>query len=57
MCSERRVNGHIIDAVLICPGCRLSQAVTITANARPDSLSRWRGQCLECEHSWDFDDE
>jgi hypothetical protein len=48
---------HIIDAVLVCPGCRTSQAVTITANTRAESMPRWRGRCLECEHDWDFDDE
>jgi hypothetical protein len=34
----------------------VSQAVTITANPA-GALARWRGQCLECEHAWDFDDE
>lgn len=48
---------QIMDAVLTCPGCRTSQAVNITANIRVEPTPRWRGLCLECDHSWDFDDE
>lgn len=51
------VTVHIMGAVLLCPGCRTSQAVKITANTRAESVPRWRGLCLECAHSWDFDDE
>jgi RNase P subunit RPR2 len=43
--------------VLVCPGCHASQAVSITANVRLEATQRWRGQCLDCAHSWDFDDE
>jgi len=44
-------------SVLFCPGCRVSQAVNITANTPVESMPRWRGQCLQCDHAWDFDDE
>jgi hypothetical protein len=50
---DRSHNG----SVLFCPGCRVSQAVTITANPSAGPMPRWRGQCLECDHAWDFDDE
>jgi len=31
--------------------------VNITANVPVESMPRWRGQCLQCDHAWDFDDE
>lgn len=43
--------------VLVCPGCAVSQAVTVTANPRSAPMPRWRGQCQDCDHAWDFDDE
>ncbi len=50
---ERSHNG----SVLFCPGCHVSQAVNITANLPAGAMPRWRGQCLDCDHTWDFDDE
>ena len=56
--AGRSVTDHIIDAVLVCPGCSVSQAVTITANLLTGGMApRWRGQCQDCDHAWDFDDE
>jgi hypothetical protein len=47
-----------MEDVLVCPGCQRSQAVNISANIRSESMTpRWRGQCLDCDHGWDFDDD
>ncbi|MDH2442649.1 hypothetical protein QDR37_01695 [Amnibacterium sp. CER49] len=41
--------------MLVCPGCRKSEAVQVAA-AAPDAAQRWSARCELCDHAWSFDD-